>query len=147
MLCARRSIVVSGFVLLAVVMGASSAWAGDPARKEASEQVKRGYKAAREGYWLEALYRFERADSLTPNQPRILNNIAVALEASGRFEEALVAYQTALEVAPNDRVLRRNFGQFKEFYDAQVAVAEPPADEAEDEATPPAGDGKESEDG
>jgi Flp pilus assembly protein TadD len=125
-------------------------WAGDPARKQASEQVKRGYQAAREGYWLEALYRFERADTLTPNQPRILNNIAVALEASGRFEEALVAYQTALEVAPNDRVLRRNFGQFKEFYDAQVAVAEPEGDEADDsgdESAPDAGDGKESEDG
>jgi tetratricopeptide (TPR) repeat protein len=87
--------------------------------------MKWGFQAAKRGYWLEALDRFERANDLTPNQPRILNNIAVALEASGRFDDALAAYEAALAVAPSDKVLRRNFTRFREFYDAQVAVERP----------------------
>jgi len=106
--------------------------AGDSAKNEASKQVKWGYKAAKAGYWLEALDRFERANELTPNQPRILNNIAVALEAAGRFEEALLAYETGLSVAPNDRVLRRNFSRFREFYDSQVQPPSAP-DEADEQ--------------
>ena len=129
---ARSSIFVIGCVLLlAQLLGATAAAAGDSAKGAASDQMKWGYDAARRGYWLEALDRFERANDLTPGQPRILNNIAVALEASGRFEEALLAYQTALAVAPNDRVLQRNFSQFKEFYASQFAEEKPPAEEAE----------------
>jgi hypothetical protein len=59
-----------------------------------------------------------------------MNNIAVALEASGRFAEALLVYETALSVAPNDRVLRRNYSQFKEFYETRVAPPPPPEDAA-----------------
>lgn len=138
---ARSSIAVIGCVFqLALLLGATAALAGDPSKEMASDQMKWGYQAARRGYWLEALDRFERANDLTPGQPRILNNIAVALEASGRFEEALLAYQTALAVAPNDRVLQRNFGQFKEFYATQVAEEEPAGEKTE-------GDDPESEKG
>jgi len=96
-------------------------FAGDAASKRAKDQMKWGLEAARHGYWLEALNRFQRADRLVPNRSKVLNNIAVALEASGRFEDALSAYETALTVAPNDPVVRRNFTQFKEFYDSHVA--------------------------
>lgn len=137
---ARRLVVVIASVLLiAQILGSSPVWAGDSAKDRASDQMKWGYQAARRGYWLEALDRFERANQLTPGQPRILNNIAVALEASGRFEEALLAYETALAVAPSDRVLQRNFAQFKEFYDAQIADQEPPGEgDAEDSSGSPA---------
>lgn len=106
-----------GCVLLC---GAAPIMAGDSAKGRAADQMKWGFQAAKRGYWLEALDRFEKANNLTPNQARILNNIAVSLEASGRFEEAREAYETALGVAPNDKILRRNFARFKEFYDAQV---------------------------
>jgi tetratricopeptide (TPR) repeat protein len=108
------------FAALAVLMTVPS-FAGDPASKQAKDQMKWGLEAARHGYWLEALNRFQRADRLVPNRSKVLNNIAVALEASGRFEDALLAYETALTVAPNDSVVRRNFMQFKEFYDSHVA--------------------------
>jgi tetratricopeptide (TPR) repeat protein len=113
----------------AAALGVGDADAGNPQAKQAEQQMKWGYKAAKRGYWLEALDRFERANRLTPDQPRILNNIAVALEASGRFEEALLEYESALNLAPNDRVLRRNYSLFKEFYDTRVA---PPPDEPEE---------------
>jgi Flp pilus assembly protein TadD len=108
---------------------ASTAEAGDAAARQASEQVERGYTAAKDGYWQEALFRFERANALTPNQPRILNNIAVSLEAAGRFEEALSAYESALGIAPNDQVLRRNYSRFKEFYEAQLKSTPDAAEE------------------
>lgn len=91
----------------------------------AKQEMSIGYKAARRGYWLEALHRFEKANNYTPNQPRILNNIAVAMEASGRFDEALVTYESAMAVSPNDRVLRSNYSRFKEFYETMVAPPEP----------------------
>ena len=125
----RRRIALSCAALaLAVLAAAPAATAGDAAAKQASEQIERGFSAARNGYWQEALFRFERANTLTPNQPRILNNIAVSLEAAGRFEEALATYESALAVAPNDQVLRRNYSRFKEFYESQV---EGPPGEAE----------------
>lgn len=111
---------IAAAVGCALVLGAGPVAAGDQAKGQAADQMKWGYQAAKRGYWLEALNRFEKANQLTPNQPRILNNIAVALEASGRFDEALVAYESALGVAPNDKVLRGNFARFREFYDTQV---------------------------
>ena len=120
---------------MVLAASAGPALADSPAAKEAGEQVKRGYKAAKRGYWQEALFRFERANELTPKEPRILNNIAIALEASGRFEEAMVVYQTALAVAPNDRVVRENYSRFQEFYEAEVAGPRPePAEEAQAES-------------
>jgi len=120
----RGGIVISCAVLaLALLAATPAATAGDAAARQASEQIERGFTAAKNGYWQEALFRFERANTLTPNQPRILNNIAVSLEAAGRFEEALATYESALAVAPNDRVLRQNYSRFKEFYESQMKAA------------------------
>jgi tetratricopeptide (TPR) repeat protein len=110
------------------VMAAVSSPAGDSSKEEAKEQMKFGLNAAKRGYWLEALSRFESANELVPGRVNVLNNIAIALEAAGRFEEAMVTYQTAVEIAPNDSVLRRNFSQFKEFYEEYVAPPPPKED-------------------
>jgi Flp pilus assembly protein TadD len=99
-------------------------FAGDPNAKEASAEMKWGFKAARRGYWQEALMRFEHANELTPNQPRILNNIAVAQEANGRYEMALLTYQEGLALAPNNSALRRNYTRFQEFYASYIAPPE-----------------------
>lgn len=125
--------ILAALAFLAGVMVAPPAAAAKKPEKEAGEQVNRGYRAAKRGYWQEALFRFRRASALTPNDPRVLNNIAVALEASGRFEEALVAYETALAVAPNDRVLRQNYSWFREFYESQVS----PKESADEQAAKP----------
>ena len=134
-----RSRITVGFVTgLLAVMAAVPSTAGDSARGDAKEEMKFGLNAAKRGYWLEALSRYERANELVPGRVNVLNNIAIALEAAGRFEEALVTYETAIEIAPNDRVLRRNFTQFREFYDEYVAPSPPTEDEesgADEEST------------
>lgn len=111
----------------------------------ADQQLKFGVEMARRGLWSEALFRFRQANRLDPGNPRILNNMAVAYEATGQFEEALELYRSALERHPNDRELRRNFTRFIEFYqsykpegegdndgDGEGAGAEDRAEDAEE---------------
>ncbi len=122
-------------MMVAVIglLGPGHAVAGDGTKNEAQAEMKWGYKVARRGYWQEALIRFQRANDLTPNQPRILNNIAVAQEANGLFEDALLSYQTGLAIAPNNDALRRNYMRFQEFYNTYIAKPEKEVDtEAEE---------------
>ncbi|MEM7050513.1 MAG: tetratricopeptide repeat protein [Acidobacteriota bacterium] len=81
-----------------------------------SAQVDFGVDMARRGLWSEALFRFQQAERLEPNNFRVMNNLAVAYEANGLFDEALEAYQKALGASPNNRELRRNYSRFVEFY-------------------------------
>ncbi len=119
---------VGAAILLATVL-AGIAEAGDPNSKEAGAEMKWGFKAARRGYWQEALMRFEHANELTPNQARILNNIAVAQEANGLYELALLTYQEGLALEPNNNALRRNYTRFQEFYRSYIAPPEVQAEE------------------
>jgi len=115
----RRSLgLLFGVVgLLALTLAVSGA--AEAAKKRtttADEQLDFGVKMARKGLWSEALFRFDQARRLDPGNVRILNNVAVAYEATGRFEQALEAYQDALAADPGNRDLRRNYSQFLEFY-------------------------------
>lgn len=101
-------------LLASLTVPAAQAQLGKPPTAE--QQLKFGVEMARRGLWSEALFRFRQADRLEPNNPRILNNLAVAYEATGQFEEALELYRDALEKHPGDRELRRNFTRFIEFY-------------------------------
>ena len=118
----RRCVVA---VCAAVLAGVVPVEAASDA-KEAREEMRFGYKVAREGYWQEALMRFRQAAELQPSDPEILNNIAVALEATGDYEGAREAYGRALTLAPGNAVLRRNFQAFEQFYKENVADLEPP---------------------
>lgn len=79
-------------------------------------QLSFGVKMARQGLWSEALFRFQEAEKLDPENPRILSNLGVAFEATGRFDQALDAYQRALKLAPGDKDIRNNYARFVEFY-------------------------------
>lgn len=82
----------------------------------ASQQLAFGVEMAKRGLWNEALFRFRQADSLNPNDGRILNNLAVAYEATGQFEQALDTYRTAIDLAGSSEELRANYSRFSEFY-------------------------------
>jgi tetratricopeptide (TPR) repeat protein len=113
-------------LLVVLVLGigglAAPVAAKDPTAKQAQEELEFGYKAAKRGYWQEALERFQIADELTPNQPQILNNIAVALEANGRHDEARTTYQAALALDPGNTRLQKNYQRFQEFYSTFVTA-------------------------
>ncbi len=122
--------------LLVAAAGVVPAWAGDtPAEK----QMDFGADMARRGLWKEALFRFQQAARLDPDNPRILNNVAVSFEALGLFDEALEAYQKALRAGPKEDDLRANYSRFAEFYQSfrpQGAKEEEPAAEVAATAEP-----------
>lgn len=120
----KQLIKVGAMLALAAIIFTGAAFAGNPDAKEASAEMKWGFKAARKGYWQEALMRFEHANQLTPGQPRILNNVAVAQEANGLYEMALLTYQEGLSLDPNNNALRRNYSRYQEFYASYIAPPE-----------------------
>ena len=130
----KHLIKVGAMLVLVAMISTGAAFAGDPNAKEASAEMKWGFKMARQGYWQEALMRFEHANELTPGQPRILNNVAVAQEANGLYEMALLTYQEGLSLDPNNNALRRNYMRYQEFYASYIAPPEITDDEGGEDA-------------
>jgi hypothetical protein len=84
-----------------------------------------GVQMAERGLWSEAWFRFDQARSLgAGNDPQVLNNLAVASEALGRFDEALELYRQALVAAPGNADLKNNYDRFVGFYEAFRAQAD-----------------------
>lgn len=110
-------------LLLAVVaLGGCST---SPRPPDARDEWNKGAEAARRSYWQEAHFRFSRAHALKGDDPKILNNLAISLEALGRFDEALETYKRAAELAPGNVVIRRNYARFAEFFTAYARGARP----------------------
>ncbi len=99
-----------------------------PAAAEPVGQLAFGAEMAGRGLWSEALFRFRQAEKEQPGDPRILNNIAVSLEALGLYEEALETYRQAVEQAPSMETAKRNYARFVEFYQAYRGGEEDDAD-------------------
>ncbi len=58
--------------------------------------------------WQEAYDRWERALAVEGNKAYLLNNMAVALEAMGRLEQAAEKYDLALNLEPNNQQIQNN---------------------------------------
>jgi len=153
----RKSSLASGALVavlaaVAATAGCASAGGSDAAAgasaAAASSQLDFGVDMARRGLWNEALFRFEQARRERPADAKVLNNLAVAYEAVGRFDEALAAYKEASRLAPGERNLKLNYSRFLEFYQGfRPPPATPPAvaPPAAPPATPPAGSAEAAE--
>ena len=108
----RRLITFSVVVLLAA---SSVAHAQD--RGKSKEQIEFGIKVAQLGLWNEALYRWEKATQLDPTYAAAWNNLAIAYEHEGKFEDAKKAYEKALSLEPKNLMIRQNYDLFKEIND------------------------------
>ena len=85
--------------------------------REASVQLRFGVDMAQTGAWKEAEFRFRRAAELAPDDAEVRNNLAVAYESNGRYDEAELAYQQALDAAgPAGAKIRENYERFRVFY-------------------------------
>jgi len=87
-----------------------------PCVEGAREQMDFGVKAAKRGLWREALFRWDKALKLDPENARLLNNLAVAYETSGDFEKADALYQKALRVSPGNKDIQQNYELFTSYY-------------------------------
>jgi len=89
-----------------------------PAAEKASvQEVKFGIEVAQKGMWREALFRFQKAVEIDPQNPSALNDLAVALEQVGEFQEARENYERALELKPDDLYIQQNYDLFREADD------------------------------
>ena len=86
-------------------------------RSDAKEQVEFGIQVAQRGLWREAIYRWERATQIDPTYAPAFNNLAVAYEHEGQLDKARAAYEKALQLDPNNAMIRQNFDLFKEIND------------------------------
>ena len=98
-----------------LVFSAAVAVAAD--RSAATEQVDFGIRVAQNGLWREAQYRWERAVELDPTYAEAWNNLAIAYEHSGKFDDARKAYETAIKLDPKNTMIRQNYDLFKEIND------------------------------
>jgi Flp pilus assembly protein TadD len=108
----RRLISFSVVILLTA---ATAALAQD--RGASREQIEFGIKVAQLGLWNEALYRWQKATELDPTYSAAWNNLAIAYEHEGKFDEAKKAYEKALQLDPKNLMIRQNYDLFKEIND------------------------------
>jgi tetratricopeptide (TPR) repeat protein len=116
-----------------------------PAGNEGYEQMAFGVRAAKKGLWREALFRWERAVKLLPDNPRLLNNLAVAYETAGDFGKAGEMYEQALRLAPENRDIRQNHQLFSAYYKELVARQEQEKGREPPPSPPPAPEEKRSD--
>ena len=99
---------------LAVLLLTLLAGAGRP--KEAGIQMRFGVDMAQRGSWKEAEFRFRKAAETAPDDPEILNNLAVACESNGNYNDAELHYARAVDRAPDNQRIRENYERFRVFY-------------------------------
>lgn len=99
---------------LVVLSGCSSGRRLDLTKS--STQLWVGVRAARDNLWREALFRFQRAVQIDPENALALNNLAVAYEGIGEFEKARQAYTEALRLDRSNQYIQKNYSRFVEFY-------------------------------
>jgi Tfp pilus assembly protein PilF len=125
-------------LLLALLLGLVAGCSGNKSGSTVDSQLSFGSKMAERGLWSEAYFRFEQATRTDPQDPKAWNNLAVASEALGEFEEALGHYRKGLELDPESRTLRRNYDRFSGFYSAFKAAQERDRQRREEVETDPA---------
>jgi Tfp pilus assembly protein PilF len=103
-------------VALALSIAATPSLRAD-VRDDAKKQVEFGISVAQRGLWREAIYRWERAAQIDPSYAAAYNNLAVAYEHEGNFEKARQAYEKAIELEPNNALIKQNYELFKEIND------------------------------
>ena len=109
MKCALRHWVpVFVFALVACGHGTN-----DVARE--STQTDFGVTMAKQNLWREAMFRFQRAVQMNPQDPMAHNNLAVAYEANGDFENARKEYLEALRLDRSNDYVKKNYSRFVEF--------------------------------
>ena len=91
--------------------------AADEREDQSREQVAFGIEVAQRGLWREAIYRWEKAVELDPNNASARNNLAVAYEQSGEFDQANDEYERALELDSDNLYIRQNYELFREAYE------------------------------
>ena len=74
-----------------------------------------GVQMAQMNLWREAMFRFQRTVELNPSDALAHNNLAVAYEANGDFENAAKEYREALKLDRGNSYIQKNYSRYTEF--------------------------------
>ena len=86
-------------------------------RDAAKEHVEFGIQVAQRGLWREAIFRWERAVQIDPTYAAAYNNLGIAYEHEGELDKARAAYEKALELDPDNALIKQNYELFREIND------------------------------
>ncbi len=78
------------------------------------DQLRLGVWASENDLWDEAIFRWKKVLLANPNSAAAHNNLAVAYEKKGLWEEAQKEYELAVKLLPNNTHVKSNFQNFKE---------------------------------
>ena len=101
------------FIAVGLLAAAGCGSSGDLARPETQRQF--GVRMAKMNLWREAMFRFQRAVQIQPDNAMAHNNLAVALEANGEFDAAAKEYREALRLDRSNQYIQKNYSRFVEF--------------------------------
>jgi Tfp pilus assembly protein PilF len=81
-------------------------------------ELRFGILSAQKNLWDEAIFRWKKAVESDPGSAAAHNNLAVAYEKKGLWEEAKKEYETALKLSPKNEYIQSNFERFKKRQEA-----------------------------
>jgi tetratricopeptide (TPR) repeat protein len=102
---------VPGLLFLLMILGFGAGCVSSPGR----EQIRFGVWASRQNLWDEAVFRWKSVLETSPNSAAAHNNLAVAYERKGLFDEALKEYEIALRLEPKNSYVKSNYQNCKEI--------------------------------
>lgn len=111
----KRAFTASTIAILALVLitGGCRSAGTDTNRSETQRQF--GVRMAKMNLWREAMFRFRRAVEIEPEDAMAHNNLAVAYEANGDFDNALKEYREAMRLDRSNQYIQKNYSRFVEF--------------------------------
>ena len=110
----RRAAFVWCLLLTMMVMFAVGCRSSRHALPEATQE-NFGVNMARMNLWREAMFRFKRAVEINPTDAMAHNNLAVAYEANGDFENAAKEYREAMRLDKSNQYIQKNYSRYVEF--------------------------------
>jgi len=152
----RRAFAASTVLILVSLAAAGCRSSSDTSRPETQRQF--GVRMAKMNLWREAMFRFRRAVEIEPQDAMTHNNLAVAYEANGDFDNAAKEYREALRLDRSNEYIQKNYSRFVEFTQkskkrqgapatataetattATMSMAEPETTQTTTTTTPPGG--------
>lgn len=96
------------------------------ASSRVESQLTFGITAAKQELWDEAIFRWKKVIQNNPDSAAAHNNLAVAYEKKGLWEEAKKEYEIALKLEPNNRYIQANYSKFKAtFLQDETSASKP----------------------
>lgn len=103
---------LSILLFMVIVFGCRS---GGVDTSKAETQKQFGVRMAKMNLWREAMFRFKRAVAMNPDDAMAHNNLAIAYEANGDFDDAGKEYKEALRLDRSNQYIQKNYSRFVEF--------------------------------